>query len=111
MQWHSTSDPRIRGFGGRSFLDRACHGITGHTDDPKEMVRNGPNRRLRLEPPVPGRIENWSPLRMSLLVSAVSVLPSAIPLLRGPKWAGRHSAQRLLDTPHPPGRKPPVALE
>src|SRR2546427_13266182 len=100
MQWHSTSDPRIRGFGGRSFLDRACHGITGHTDDPKEMVRNGPNRSLRLEPPVPVRIEDWSPLRMSLLVSDISLVPSVIPLVRRPESSVRHPAQALPAAPH-----------
>src|SRR2546428_13161283 len=105
MQWHSTSDPRIRGFGGRSFLDRACHGITRHTDDPKEMVRNGPNRSLRLETPVPVRIEDWSPLRMSLLVSDVSLGPSVIPLVLRPEWAVRHPDQGLLHSRHVPGRK------
>src|SRR3989442_15133796 len=81
MQEHSTSDPRIRGFGGRSFPDRACHVIAGHTDDPEEMVRNGPNGSRDLEPSVPVRVEDRSPLRMSLLVPDVSLVPSVIPLI------------------------------
>src|SRR2546426_5731307 len=73
MPWHSTSDPRIRGFGGRSLPDRACDDITGHTEDPEEMVRNAPNRCRNLEPPVAVRVEDRSPLRMSLLVSDVAL--------------------------------------
>src|SRR3989441_5718643 len=109
--WHSTSDPRIRGFGGRSFPDRACHGITGHTEDPEEIVRNGPNRSWNLEPPVSVLVEDRSPLRMSLLVSNVSLVPSMIPLVRRPQRAVRHPDQGFLDRPHVPGREPPVHLE
>src|SRR6059036_3714760 len=93
MPWHSTSDPRIRGFGGRSFPDRACHGITGHTEDPEEIVRNGPNRSRNLEPPVSVWVEDRSPLRMSLLVPYVSLVPSMIPLVRRPQRADRKSTR------------------
>src|SRR5213594_2217757 len=111
MPWHSTSDPRIRGFGGRSFPDRACHGITGLPEDPEEIVRNGPNGSWNLEPPVPVRVEDRSPLRMSLLVSDVPLVPSPIPLIRRPQWVMRHPNQSFLDRPHVPGREPPVHPE
>src|SRR2546425_4301660 len=111
MPWHSTSDPRIRGFGGRSFPDRACHGITGHTEDPEEIVRNGPNRSRNLEPPVSVWVEDRSPLRMSLLVPDVSLVPAMIPLVRRPQRAVRHPNQSFLDRPHVPGRESPVHLE
>src|SRR3989449_6054579 len=111
MPWHSTSDPRIRGFGGRSFPDRACHGITGLPDDREEIVRNGPNRSRDLEPPVPVWVEDRSPLRMSLLVSDVPLVPSPIPLIRRPQWVMRHPNQSFLDRPHVPGREPPVHPE
>src|SRR6058998_4114659 len=109
--WHSTSDPRIRGFGGRSFPDRACHGITGHTEDPEEIVRHGPNRSRNLEPPMSVRVEDRSPLRMSLLVPDVSLVPSMIPLVRRPQRAVRHPDQGFLDRPHVPGGEPPVHRE
>src|SRR3989441_11675452 len=109
--WHSTSDPRIRGFGGRSFPDRACHGITGHTEDPEEIVRHGPNRSRNLEPPMSVRVEDRSPLRMSLLVPDVSLVPSMIPLVRRPQRAVRHPDQGFLDRPHVPGRESPVHRE
>src|SRR5438093_11843596 len=111
MPWHSTSDPRIRGFGGRSFPDRACDDITGLTQEPEEMVRNGPNRSRSLEPPVSVWVEDRSPLRMSLLVPDVSLVPSMIPLVRRPQRAVRHPDQGFLDRPHVPGGEPPVHPE
>src|SRR2546426_12063175 len=111
MRWHSTSDPRSGGSGRRSFPDRACHRITGLPDDPEEMVRNAPNRCRNLEPPVSVRVEDRSPLRMSLLVPDVSLVPSMIPLVRRPQRAVRHPNQSFLDRPHVPGRESPVHLE
>src|SRR5712691_2229372 len=111
MQWHSTSDPRIRTFGGRSLPGRACHGIIGLPDDPAEMVRNGPNGNRNLEPPVAVRVEDRSPLRMSLLVPDVSLVPSPIPLIRRPQWVMRNPNQSFMDRPHVPGRDPPVHPE
>src|SRR3989442_6603238 len=84
MRWHETSDPRSGGSGHRQLPDRACDGITGLTQEPEEMVRNAPNRCRNLEPPVAVRVEDRSPLRMSLLVSDVSLVPSVIPLVRSP---------------------------
>src|SRR2546422_11409285 len=104
MPWHSTSDPRIRGFGGRSFPDRACHGITGLPDDPEEIVRNGPNRSWNLEPPVAVRVEDWSPLRMPLLVSDVPLVTSPLPLIRRPPLVMRHTKQCFLHRSPVPSR-------
>src|SRR2546426_921901 len=111
MRWHSTSDPRSGGSGHRSLPDRACDGITGLTQEPEEMVRNAPNRCRNLEPPVAVRVEDRSPLRMSLLVSDVALVPPVIAFIRRPQGAVRHADQRLLDRPHVPGRESPVHLE
>src|SRR3989454_11394423 len=111
MRWHSTSDPRSGGSGHRSLPDRACDGITGLTQEPEEMVRNAPNRGRNLEPPVAVRVEDRSPLRMSLLVSDVALVPPVKAFIRRPQGAVRHADQRLLDRPHVPGRESPVHLE
>src|SRR5712691_11128437 len=70
----------------------------------------GPSDR-NLQPPVAVRVEDRSPLRMSLLVPDVSLVPSPIPLIRRPQWVMRHPNQSFLDRPHVPGRDPPVHPE
>src|SRR5881409_3896184 len=94
MRWHSTSDPRSGGSGHRSLPDRACDGITGLTQEPEEMVRNAPNRCRNREPPVAVRVEDRSPLRMSLLVSDVALVPPVIAFIRRPQGAVRHADQK-----------------
>src|SRR5438128_9869044 len=98
MRWHSTPDPRGGGFGGRSLPDRACHGITGLPDDPEEIVRNGPNRSWNLEPRVAVRVEDWSPLRMPLLVSDGPLVPPPITLILRTQWLTRLPNRSILNT-------------
>src|SRR2546422_2212690 len=111
MPSRSASGRRSGGSRGRVRLNRACHGNTRTGQDPEENVRNPPNRAVDLEPPVAVRVEDGSPLRMSMLVSDVSRVPPLIALVRCPQGAVRHPNQRLLDRPHVPGREPPVHPE
>ena len=57
------------------------------------------------------RVEDRSPLRMSLLVSDISLVPSTISLIRCSQWAVRHPDQCLLDRPDVPRREPPIRPE
>ena len=57
------------------------------------------------------RVEDRSPIRMSLLVSDISLVPPLIAFVRCPQWAVRHPDQGLLDGPHVPGREPPIRAE
>src|SRR3989449_2529382 len=107
----SASGRRSGGSRGRVRLNRACPGNTRTRQDREENVRNPPNRAVDVEPPVAVRVEDGPPLRMSMLVSDVSLVPPLIALVRCPQGAVRHPNQRLLDRPHVPRRESPVHPE